>query len=171
VWNRDSGAVKPRHKRATADKESQRWLDTTARVGEMLAAADSIAVISDRESDVYEHFISRLANTHLIVRACQNRSIETDGDATPAETAPALLFGFIDGRGEAGWYMTTVPAAPGREKRVAKLAVTAPRTGNWKTPWNPRINPFSKRFRQSSKARPNARRTRPKSLSRLRGLT
>jgi Transposase DDE domain len=118
VWNRDNGAVEPRRKRATAEKESQRWLDTTARVGAMLAAANSITVISDRESDIYEHFISRPANTHLIVRACQNRTIETDDEATPA-----LLFGFIDGRREAGRFTTTIPAAPGREKRVAELAI------------------------------------------------
>jgi hypothetical protein len=118
VWNRDTGAVEPRRKRATAEKESQRWLDTTARVGEMLAAANSITVISDRESDIYEHFASRPANTHLIVRACQNRTIETDDEAMPA-----LLFDFIDGRPEAGRFRTTIAAAPGRDQREAELAI------------------------------------------------
>src|SRR5262249_19911448 len=82
VWNRDEGAVSPGRSRATADKESQRWLDTTARASEMLAAANSITVVSDRESDIYEHFACRPANTHLIVRACQNRKIK----ATPEDT-------------------------------------------------------------------------------------
>jgi Transposase DDE domain len=118
VWNRDQGTASPRRSRATADKESRRWLDTTARAGEMLAAARSITVVSDRESDIYEHFAFRPANTHLIVRACQNRKIRI-----ASEEADALLFGFIDGLPEAGRFCTKIPAAPGRKAREAELAV------------------------------------------------
>jgi hypothetical protein len=118
VWNRDQGTVSPRRSRATADKESQRWLDTTARAGEALAAANSITVVSDRESDIYEHFACRPANTHLIVRACQNRRIEA-----PGADAGALLFGCVDGLPEAGRFSTKIPAAPGRKAREAELAV------------------------------------------------
>jgi hypothetical protein len=118
VWNRDQGAVSPRRSRTTADKESQRWLDTTARAGEALAAAHSITVVSDRESDIYEHFACRPANTHLIVRACQNRRIEA-----PGADAGALLFGSVDGLPEAGRFSTKIPAAPGRKAREAELAV------------------------------------------------
>jgi hypothetical protein len=78
VRNREGGKVKPRRSRATAEKESQRWIDATVAAGEVLAAANSITGVSDRESDIYEHFASRPANVHLIVRACQNRQIETD---------------------------------------------------------------------------------------------
>src|SRR5437879_3858986 len=46
IWNRDEGAVAPRRSRVTADKESRRWLDTTARASEVLAAANSITVVS-----------------------------------------------------------------------------------------------------------------------------
>jgi hypothetical protein len=118
VWNRDEGAVLPRRSRATADKESRRWLDTAARASEVLAAASSITVISDRESDIYEHFTGRPANTHLIVRACQNRKIETT-----SEEAGELLFSFVDGLPEAGQFRTKIPAAPGRKAREAELAV------------------------------------------------
>ena len=72
VWNRDDGKVAPRRSRATADKELQRWLDVTSRAGDVLAAANSITVISDRESDIYEYFARRRSKAHLIVRACQN---------------------------------------------------------------------------------------------------
>jgi hypothetical protein len=118
VWNRDQGAVSPRRSRTTADKESQRWLDTTARAGEALAAAHSITVVSDRESDIYEHLACRPANTHLIVRACQNRRIEA-----PGVDAGALLFGCVDGLPEAGRFTTKIPAAPGRKARETELAV------------------------------------------------
>ena len=118
VWNRDTGSVAPRRSRATADKESRRWLDTAARASEALATANSITVVSDRESDIYEHFACRPANTHLIVRACQNRKIK----ATPEDTG-ALLFGFVDSLPEAGRFSAKIPAAPGRKARETELAV------------------------------------------------
>jgi hypothetical protein len=118
IWNRDEGEVTPRRSRATAEKESQRWLATTARASRVLAEANSITVISDRESDIYEHFACRPANTHLIVRACQNRKIKT----TP-EDPNTLLFPFVDGLPEAGRFSVKIPAAPGRKERVTELAV------------------------------------------------
>jgi Transposase DDE domain len=117
VWNRDKGAVTPRRSRATEDKESQRWLDTTKRASEVLAAANSITVVSDRESDFYEHFARRPINTHLIVRACQNRKIKDPEDAD------ALLFTFIDDLPETDRYSVKIPAAPGRKARTAELAL------------------------------------------------
>ncbi|MFN4927890.1 hypothetical protein [Bradyrhizobium sp.] len=59
VWNRDKGKVTARRSRAIADKESQYWLSTATKAGETLSAAQSITVISDRESDIYEHFVRR----------------------------------------------------------------------------------------------------------------
>lgn len=58
VWNRDGGKAAARRGRATAAKESRRWLDGAARAGEVLAAASSITVVADRESDIYEQFVS-----------------------------------------------------------------------------------------------------------------
>src|SRR5258708_23373559 len=117
VWNRDEDEVKPRRSRAIADKESQRWLDATARASEVLAAANSITVVSDRESDIYEHFACRPSNVHLLVRACQNRKIKTNPEATSA-----FLFPFIDGLPEAGRFSAKIPLAPGRKGRGAELA-------------------------------------------------
>jgi hypothetical protein len=116
VWNRDDGKATPRRSRATPDKESQRWLDVAARAGDVLAAANSITVVSDRESDIYEHFAQRPPNAHLIVRACQNRKIASDDEGL-------LLFTFIDGLPEAGRIRVKIPAAPGRGERIAELAI------------------------------------------------
>jgi len=118
VWNRDKGAVAPRRSRGTADKESQRRLDTAARAGEVLGTANRITVVSDRESDFYEHFACRPANTHLIVRACQNRKIKST-----SEHADTLLFEFVDALTEAGRFGAKIPAAPGRKARETELAV------------------------------------------------
>ena len=45
--------------RKTPQKESQRWLDGTRRAGEVLARQPTITGVSDRESDIYEHFARR----------------------------------------------------------------------------------------------------------------
>jgi Transposase DDE domain len=119
IWNRDEGEkVKPRRGRDTADKESQRWLDATAFSGEVLARASRITVVSDRESDIYEHFAQRPQNVELIVRACQNRRIDGGG-----ADGSAYLFAFVDGLPEAGRFLAKIPAAPGRKEREAELAV------------------------------------------------
>lgn len=117
IWNREGGErVSPKRKRLIADKESQRWLDVSARASEMLTAAKSITVVSDRDSDIYDYFAKRPSNVNLIVRACQNRKIVADTEGT-------LLFSFIDGLAEKGRFVANIPAAPGRKERVATLAV------------------------------------------------
>jgi len=117
IWNRENEEPEPRRSRATAEKESQRWIDGTARAGQVCAAANSITNVSDRESDIYEHFARRPSNVHQIVRACQNRQIETDAEDQ------ALLFTFIDSLPEQDRLTARIPAAPGRKARVAEPAV------------------------------------------------
>jgi hypothetical protein len=117
VWNRSAGELAPRRKRATANKESQRWIDATRQAGAVLEEAASITMVSDRESDFYELFAERAHNVELIVRACQNRRIEA------AQEEPGLLFAFIDAQPEQSRFEVTIPAAPGRRARDAELAV------------------------------------------------
>jgi hypothetical protein len=117
VWNRDADELAPRRKRATSDKESQRWIDGARQAGAVLAEAASITLVSDRESDFYELFAARPHNVDLVVRACQNRRIEA------AQDDPHLLFAFIDAQPERGRFTTTIAAAPGRGARQAELAV------------------------------------------------
>jgi len=118
VRNRKGGKAKARRGRKTAEKESQRWIDGAARAGEVLATANSITCVSDRESDIYEHFARRPSNVHLIVRACQNRQVETDD-----EDQINLLFAQVDRLPEQGRFKAKIPAAPGRKARLAELAV------------------------------------------------
>lgn len=115
IWNRAGGPVTARRRRATAAKESQRWVEGARQAGAVLASAASITAVSDRESDFYELFAQRLANVQLIVRACQNRRVEAPQDG--------LLFPVIDGQPEQGRFVVTIPAAPGRKARTAELAV------------------------------------------------
>jgi hypothetical protein len=117
VWNRDKGKVTPRRSRATADKESQRWLSVAAQASAALSVARSITVISDRESDIYEHFAQRPANVELLVRSNWNRKIKLESGAS------TQLFTFVDGLPEAARFSMTIPAAPGRKERTAVLAL------------------------------------------------
>lgn len=118
VWNRTGGKVKDRRSRTTKQKESQRWIDGTRRAGEVLAQAASVIAVSDRESDIYEHFVLRPQNVQLIVRAGQNRRIETD-----EEEQIDLLFSHVDGLPEQGRFTVDIPAGPGRKARGGELAV------------------------------------------------
>lgn len=118
IWNRKRGGLAPRRSRQTCEKESQRWITGTVRAGALLAGANSMTGISDRESDMYELFAARPCNEDLIVRACQNRLIEA-----PDMQSSALLFSFIDCMPEQGRYSVTIPAAPGRRPRTAELAM------------------------------------------------
>jgi hypothetical protein len=118
IWNRDKGMSAPRRSRAIKDKESQRWLDTTARAGDCLKTASSITSVSDRESDIYELFAARPPNVHQIVRACQDRNIKGE-----AEDETELLFAHVDGLPEAGRFGVKIPAAPGRKARETELAL------------------------------------------------
>jgi hypothetical protein len=117
VWNRDKGKVTPRRSRSTADKESQRWLSVAAQAGALLSAARGITVISDRESDIYEHFAERPANVELLVRSNWNRKIELGSGSS------TQLFAFVDSLPEAARFRVTIPAAPGRKERTAELAL------------------------------------------------
>src|SRR5262249_15066805 len=116
IWNRP-GKGKAHRGRATADKESQQWIDGTQRAGEGLAQAASVAMGSDRASDFYELLARRPENVQLIVRACQNRRIEV------ADEQFARLFDVIDSQAEQGRYRVTIPAAPGRPARDSELVL------------------------------------------------
>src|SRR5713101_9148390 len=110
VWNREGGKVRSRRSRATADKESQRWIDGSARAGQVLAGARRITMVSDRESDIYEYFACRPFNVHQIARACQDRQIETE------DKSACLLFAFIDRLPEKGRFSVNIPDATGRKE-------------------------------------------------------
>nr|WP_249158228.1 IS4 family transposase [Bradyrhizobium jicamae] len=119
VWNRTGGKASHRRLRTTTQKESQRWLDSTRRAAEVLTEAASVTVVSDRESDIYAHLAFRPSATHLIVRACQNRRIETGEEEQQID----LLFSHIDSLPEDGRLNVRIPAAPGRKARSSELAV------------------------------------------------
>jgi hypothetical protein len=87
LWCRDMdkhGQRSERRSRSTMEKESSKWLWGVEQVNESLCSVDKeVVVIGDRESDLYDLFAAkRSKNVHLLVRVCQNRTVEIDAEQT-----------------------------------------------------------------------------------------
>jgi hypothetical protein len=79
IWTRDAAPVPDHHGRAFEDKESVRWLRGAEQAADRLAAAASVIVIGDRESDIYELFARRPGRADLIIRMAQDRALKGGG--------------------------------------------------------------------------------------------
>ena len=73
-------------------------------------------MISDRESDIYEHFARRPANVELLVRSNWNRKIKLN--RTKSRDCLRLSMACR----KRARFSVTIPAAPGRKERTAELA-------------------------------------------------
>ena len=61
------------------DKESFRWITTMQAVSDSVPDSKTVILIGDRESDIYALFATpRKDNIHLLVRAAQNRNVESE---------------------------------------------------------------------------------------------
>lgn len=94
-WTRSerSGKRGERKKKATCDKESQRWLDTLSAAECGIDAAVQMIHVGDREADIYDLFVRpRRANSDLLIRAEHNRKVQHElGYLIPTvEQAPIL---------------------------------------------------------------------------------
>lgn len=80
IWTRnlaEKGKVKERRKKATSEKESQRWLDSLQATEDLLPQTVEIVHIADREGDIYDLFdLPRRAGSHLLIRIDHNRLVE-----------------------------------------------------------------------------------------------
>lgn len=118
VWTRTGGRkVGDRHKRPLAEKESQRWLSACERTAERLSGARSITMVSDAESDIYELFAGKPEAVHLVVRSSRARRL-ADG---------RLLSQRLEHEPPLGLIERTIPAAPGRKERRARLDLRSAR--------------------------------------------
>lgn len=93
------------------EKESFRWLQGADQAASVCAAAASVTVIADRESDIFEAFARRPEGVGLVVRAAHDRSL-SDGQA---------LFAAIKATPAAGQADLELPARPGRQGRTARM--------------------------------------------------
>ena len=114
VWRRHKRKAKNYRQLPIEDKESYRWLKGAQRAKVALQAAELVTVIDDREGDIYEKW-ARLPNcrTHLLTRACRDRSVGGGG----------LLFAAMAAFPERHRYEIDLPARDKRPARRARLAV------------------------------------------------
>lgn len=79
-WNRTDKAAANYRQLPIEDKESYRWLKVAEAGKKCLTEADRVTIIADRESDIYEEW-ARLPDerTHLLTRACRDRTLATGG--------------------------------------------------------------------------------------------
>jgi hypothetical protein len=90
IWTRAGRVATPHAKRTLADKESQRWLSTAQSAKTVLAKAEMVTEISDRESDIYAKW-ARVPGPrfHILTRAMHDRSIAVGGKLSTAALTTA----------------------------------------------------------------------------------
>jgi hypothetical protein len=120
VWTRDPedfGKRKQRRNKATADKESQRWLTALEQTQEAIPARPgrTILEVSDREADFFDHFAApRRADTHLLIRAKSRRRIEQED---------RLLLAAVQATPASGQMQVQLPRHGGQSSRKATLTI------------------------------------------------
>jgi hypothetical protein len=95
TWTRAerTGKRGERRKKATREKESQRWLDTLTAAEQGIDETVCLVHVGDREADIYDLFVQpRRSNSQLLIRAEHNRKVQHELDyLIPAlEQAPVL---------------------------------------------------------------------------------
>jgi len=95
VWIREPeqlGKRTLRRQRATADKESQRWLDGLTALTQELTCP--VLMMADREADIYDLFaLPRPDSVNLLIRACHNRKLEAEAGYLLTAIAQAKVQG------------------------------------------------------------------------------
>ncbi len=112
IWTR-KGRVRVHHnKRLLKNKESERWVNAAEKAGTVLAGAEMVTNISDREGDFYVAW-SRVSGqkVHLLARAMADH---------PTLGGAKLSTAVMTAAGEA---LVDLRARPGRAARTARLAV------------------------------------------------
>ena len=118
LWNRPWDK-KNRHEREykkqdIIEKESYRWIESALKTKESLSEADTITIIADRESDIYEIFATVPdSRTHLLIRANVDRML-TEGIKLKQKLSSSPV---------RSGYEFNVPAGKNRKKHIAKMSL------------------------------------------------
>lgn len=117
VWARDPediGKKARRKKTATADKESQKWLDALEESHTEVPAGVRLVTVGDREADIYDLFHAVQGGADLLVCAAYDRGVDREAGHLWASLAATPI---------AGHYTLTVPRADEQPSREATLEI------------------------------------------------
>lgn len=96
IWNRPlEKTTKQERKSANTpldQRESQKWLETSAQTKECLNKAKAVVIIQDREGDMYEQFSAQQDNVYMLIRSRINRRLN-DGSKLHESLANAPVCG------------------------------------------------------------------------------
>ncbi len=127
VWARDAeifGQPDDPHQRPTSEKESQKWLESLEAVSAAREHCPDTQFVSvgDSEADMYDLFAApRPPGVDLLIRACQNRHVDGDYEAT-------YLWEVYPHATQMGATRLHLPRQEERPARVATLTVAAARS-------------------------------------------
>jgi len=114
VWTRDPTTLGKKHqraKRATAEKESQRWLTALTACQDAIPDDIGVITVADREADIYALFAEpRRASMELLIRAAHNRRVDAESRLLEEAIAAAPIGG------------TLTIAVPRRDEQPARQA-------------------------------------------------
>src|ERR1700744_3775979 len=117
----DSRNAHQRNQKATAEKESQRWLDSLQACQQAAPACPETTLVNvtDREGDVYELFEQALQHSkprvHVLVRAQHNRQVQ--------QSAEQKLWPHLAAQAAMATLLVKVPRQPGQASRTARLTI------------------------------------------------
>jgi hypothetical protein len=75
-WDKQDKLQRDYQTQAIEEKESYRWIDCAQKSKETLSSARAITIVADRESDIYEEFVTVPdERTDLLIRSKQNRNL------------------------------------------------------------------------------------------------
>lgn len=124
VWRRDPAQMGKKHtrsQRATAEKESQRWLTALEATQAALPSKPTVITVADREADVYDLFATARGPTHqLLIRAAYHRTVQHPAHRLWEAMRQSPVLGTLT---------TTLPRGDDRPARSATLHIRATTLG------------------------------------------
>jgi hypothetical protein len=112
VWTRTGRVSVPHKARPLAQKESRRWVDTALAARPVLAEAQAVTLVADREADMYALWaLAPAPGIHVLGRVHHDRSLVGGG----------TLATIAQGWQPAGKRTIIVRARPDRGERTARL--------------------------------------------------
>lgn len=115
TWQQPTKTSRNYKQQPFEEKESFRWVETVRDSASVLAEADRVTVVADRESDIFEVFAELPEpRTDLLIRVAQNRRVDE---------APGKLFAAVSARACQATYTLEIRATPTRQARLATIEV------------------------------------------------